>query len=179
MHERMAYHSRVAYEHLVAALVVSALILLVWGSAAVGGIVAVVGLVWALLMRRSGIYVTDDGFKVRGLLRTTHLGWSEADAFIVVGFSGENRSVLGNRADYVTGSTDAQAVVGLSPSAVTSQALASRVHVLSLVAVVTNHGERIRVLGTASSLLDRTFPSQAAVELNRILKRHNPSATAS
>jgi hypothetical protein len=180
MHERAAYHSKVAYVHLAAVVVVSALIVLVWGSAAGGAIVAAVGLAWVLLIRRSGIDVTDDGFKVRGLLRTKHLGWSEADAFIVVGFSGQTRSLLTTRADFVA-VTRADSAGGSvdGPTAVTNEALTSRVHVLSLVAVVTSQGERIKVPGTASSPLDPTFPADAAAELNRALKRNNPAATAS
>ena len=152
--------------HLIAVVVVSALIALV--SAAAGAILLVLGLVWVLLTLRSGIEVTADGFTVRGLLRTRTLGWSQTDAFVVVSYAG-------------TGVPDYAYGRGLDrfSEAVSSQAVAYRAHMFSLVAVVTDHGARIKVPGTASSFLDTAFPAQAAMELNRILKRHNPAATAS
>ena len=166
MQERLAFRSRIALVHVVGVVLVSALIALVAGPAA-GGIVAALGLVWVLLTRRSGIEVTDEGFKVYGLFRARRLDWSQTDAFIVVSYAGTALP------DY------AYAVPRPAPEAISSEAIASRVHMFSLVAVVTEHGERIKVPGTAASFLDTAFPAHAAAELNRILKRHNPTATAS
>ena len=74
--------------HLVIVVLISGFLAVVGGSAAGGGIVAALGLVWVLLSRRSGIEVTGEGFKVNGLLRTRNLGWSQTDAFIVVSYAG-------------------------------------------------------------------------------------------
>ena len=166
MQERVAFRSRIAYVHLVVVLAVSAVIAVVAGAAA-GGIVAALGLFWVLLTRRSGIEVTDEGFKVRGLLWTQNLRWSQVDAFIVGSYAGTALP------DYTYG------VGPVSPEAISSNAVAIRVHMFSLVTVVTDRGRRIKVPGTASSFLDTAFPRDAAAELNRILKHHNPTATAS
>ena len=180
MHEKAVYRSKIAYAVLVAVVAICAFMTLVFGSAAVAGIAAAIGGLCVLLIRRSGIEVTDDGFKIRGLLRTRNLDWSQTDAFIVVGYSGE--------AGYFgTGTVNADAYssgavtsgTNPSPHAVTSFALANREHMFSLVAVVTDHGQRIKVTGTASSFLDSRSPAKAAAELNRTLKTHNPTATAS
>jgi hypothetical protein len=56
--------------------------------------------------------------------------------------------------------------------------VAARTPIFSVVALVTSHGERFRVHGTAATPLDPAFPAEAAAELNRRLKQHNPSATA-
>jgi len=37
---------------------------------------------------------------------------------------------------------------------------------------------RIKAGGATSTPFDRSFPAQAALELNQELRRHNPSATA-
>lgn len=180
MHEKAVYRSKIAIAILVAVVLVCGLIVLLAGSAAVVGIVASIGVLVVLLTGRSGIEVTDDGFKVRGLLRTRNLEWSQTDAFIVVGYSGEV-GYFGtgtvNADPYHSGAVTSG--TNMTPSAVTSFAVANREHMLSLVAVVTDHGQRIKVPGTASSFLDRRFPAQAAAELNRTLKTHNPTATAS
>lgn len=166
MQETAAFRSRIAYVHLVVVALVSALIALL-GGPVLGGIVAALGLIWVLLTRRSGIVVTADGFKVFRLLRVTTLDWSQTDAFIVVSYAGTSLP------DYTYG------VPRPSPDEISSAAVATRAHLFNLVAVVTDHGERIKVPGTASSFVDTAFPAEAAVELNRILKRHNPTATAS
>jgi hypothetical protein len=173
-----SFRSQVAYVNLVAVLIVSALIIVVWNSQAGAGVFAAVGVLWTALTLRSGIDITDDGFRVRGMLRTTNLSWADTDAFIVVGFSGANRGLLRDGVDYMTASTDGPQVVGLSMDAIAREAVATRVPLFSVVAAVTKHGERLRVHGTASTPLDPAFPAYAVTELNRTLKRHNPAATA-
>ena len=174
---KLTYRSRIAYLHLVTAAVVTAAVAVI-ASLVAAAIVGAVGLVWGVLTLRSGIEVTVDGFVVRGRMRTHTLGWSETDAFIVVGYSGET-AYFGN----VTGGTPYanQPVTKRlsSPAAVNDVTLTHREHMFSLVTVVTSHGTRIKVPGTASSFLQAGFPARAATELNQALKRHNPSATAS
>ena len=180
IHEgQKSFRSQVAYITLVAVLVVSALIIVIGNSVGVAVAVAATGVVWVALTLRSVIEVTDDGFTIRGLLRTRHLAWSETDAFIVMGFSAPDRRVLRSMDDYVTANSSGPNVVGVSLDAINQEALAARVPIFSVVAAVTNHGERLRVHGTASTPLDPAFPAQAAAELNRTLKRHNAAATAS
>jgi hypothetical protein len=174
-----SFRSQVSYVNLVAVLIVSAMMIVVWNSRLGAVIFAVVGIVWVGLTLRSVIEVTDDGFTVRGILRSRHLSWSETDAFIVVGFSGSNRPLLRSKADYIASSADGAGVIGLSADAIESEALTTRVPMFSVVAAVSSHGERFRVHGTASTPIDPAFPAQAAAELNRTLRQHNPSATAS
>jgi hypothetical protein len=121
--------------------------------------------------------VTSDGFKVRGRFRTRNLDWSQTDAFIVIGYSGDT-AYFGSASAGVPYSGVTTGNVG-SPAGLTNLALANREHLFSLVAVVTSHGDRIKVPGTASSFLETTFPARAAAELNSTLKLHNPAATAS
>ncbi len=108
--------------------------------------------------------MTDDGCEIRGLLRTRKLDWSQTDAFIVVGYTGET-AYFGSRYQ-------------ISPGAATSMAIASRERMFSLDAVVTNHGQRMRVPSTPSTFFDTGLSAHAASELNRTLKSHNPAATA-
>ena len=175
---QQSFRSQVAYVNLVAVLIVSSLIIVVWNSQAAAAVVAAVGVLWTALTLRSGIDITDDGFRVRGMLRTTKLSWADTDAFIVVGFSGANRGLLRNGVDYLTPNSDGPQLVGLSMEAIASEAVTARVPLFSVVAVVTSHGERLRAHGTASTPLDPSFPAHAAAELNRTLKQHNPAATA-
>ncbi|MGH2871842.1 MAG: hypothetical protein ACRDL5_05210 [Solirubrobacteraceae bacterium] len=142
-------------------------------------IVGALGVAWTALTLRSGIEITDDGFRVRGMLRTTNLSWGDTDAFIVVGFSGSNRGLLRHGVDYLTPNSGGPQVVGLSIDAIAREAVATGVPLFSVVAAVTSHGERLRVHGTASTPLDPDFPADAAAELNRTLKQRNPAATAS
>ncbi|MDE3132319.1 MAG: hypothetical protein KGL16_14305 [Acidobacteriota bacterium] len=173
-----SFRSQVAYVNLVAVLIVSALIIVIGNAPLAAAVFAALGVVWVVLTLRSVIEVTDDGFTVRGLLRTTRLAWSDTDAFIVLGFSGANRRVFRAMDDYVTSNAPGPAVVGVSLDAINREALSARVPIFSVVAVVTNNGERLRVHGTASTPLDPSFPTDAAAELNRTLKHHKPSATA-
>jgi hypothetical protein len=163
MQETVRFRSRIAYAHLALAVVVSVLVALVGGPAA-GGVLAALGLVWVLLTYRSRIEVTSDGFKVNSLFRTRHLGWSQTDAFIVISYAGTDLP------EYYR---------SLTPGNLSDAEVGARFQRFSLVAVVIDRGERIKVRGTASSALDAVFPAQAAAELNRILKQHNPAATAS
>ena len=173
------FRSQAAYVSLVAVLIVSALIIVIWNSPSVAAMVGALGLVWVALTLRSAIRVTDDGFEVRGLLRTRHLTWADTDAFIVVGFSGPTRSLLSRGIEYDPSTPDGPRLDGVSMDMMTNAALAARVNIFSVVAAVTSHGERLRVHGTTSTPLDPTFPAYAAAELNNVLKQHNPSATAS
>lgn len=152
--------------------------IVVWNSRAGAVVFAVLGVVWVGLTLRSVIEVSDDGVTVRGLFRTRKLKWSEIDDFIVAGFSGSNRPLLRTNADYVAPATDGPAVIGLSLDAIEAEAVTQRVPIFSVVALVTSHGERFRVHGTASTPLDPSFPAEAVAELNRRLRQHNPSATA-
>ena len=163
---------------LVGVLIVSALIIVVWNSPTAAAVFGVLGVAWVAATLRSVIEVTDDGFKIRGLLRTTHLAWADADAFVVVGFSGSDRPVLRSGLDYVAPSAEGPSVVGLSMEAINAEALTKRAGLFSVVAVVDNHGERLRVHGTASTPIDPDYAAHAATELNRMLKHHNPAATA-
>jgi hypothetical protein len=173
-----SFRSQVSYVNLVGVLIGSALLIVIWNSRVGAVVLAVLGIAWVALTLRSVIEVTDDGFIVRGLIRTRRLGWSEIDAFIVVGFSATNRPLLRSKAGYVASSNDGQGVIGLSMEAIETEALTDRVPIFSVVAAVTNHGERFRVHGTASTPIDPSFPTEAAAELNRMLKQHNPNATA-
>jgi hypothetical protein len=180
IHEgQRSFRSQVSYVNLVAVLIVSALMIVVWNSRLGAVVFAVLGIVWVALTLRSVIEVTDDGFTVRGMLRTRHLSWSETAAFVVVGFSGSNRPLLRSRAEYVASTPDGAGIIGVSAESIETQAVATRVPMFSVVAAVTSHGERFRVHGTASTPIDPSFPAQAAAELNRRLRQHNPSATAS
>ena len=173
-----SFRSQVAYVNLVAVLIVSALIIVVWNAPTVAVVFGALGVVWTALTLRSGIEITDDGFRVRGMLRTTNLSWSDTDAFIVIGFSGADRPLLRHGVDYLTPHPEGPQVVGLAIEAITSEAVATRVPMFSVVAAVTTHGQRLRVHGTTSTPLDPDFPAEAAAELNRTLKQHNPAATA-
>lgn len=180
MHEgQKSFHSKAAYVNLVAVLIITALIIVSWKSGVAAAVFAGLGLIWTALTLRSGIEVTDDGFTVRGMLRTRHLTWSDVDAFIVVGFDGTNRPVLRTALDYVAPATDTRHVVGVSMGAITTEAVTDRVGMFSVVGVVNQHGERFRVHGTASTPLNSAYPAHAAAELNRTLKRHSPTATGS
>lgn len=179
IHEgQTSFRSQVAYVNLVAVLIVSALIIVVWNSPIVAVIFGALGVLCTALTLRSGIDITDEGFRVRGMLRTTHLSWADTDAFTVVGFSGADRNLLRHRVDYLTPSSDGPQVVGLSMDAIAREAVATRVPLFSVVAAVTSRGERLRVHGTASTPLDPDFPAEAAAELNRALKQRNQAATA-
>lgn len=172
-----SFRSQVSYVNLVAVLIGSALMIVVWNSRVGAVVLAVIGVVWVGLTLRSVIEVGDDGVTVRGLFRSRHLEWSETDAFIVVGFAGTNRPLLRTKTDYVAPATDGSGVVGFSLDAIETEAVAQRVPIFSVVAAVTKHGERFRVHGTAATPLDPSFPAEAAAELNRRLKQHNPVAT--
>lgn len=172
-----SFRSQVSYINLVAVLIGSALLIVIFNSRVGAVVCAALGVVWVAVTLRSVIRVTDDGFTVRGLFRTRHLTWSETDAFIVVGFGGTNRSPLRAGADYVAPGADGAGVVGLSLEAIDTEALADRVPILGAVAVVTTHGERFRVLGTVATPIDPSFPAEAAAALNRRLERHNLSST--
>jgi hypothetical protein len=165
--------------NLVAVLIVSALIIVIWNSLAPALVFAALGMVWVGLTLRSAIEVSDDGFKVRGMLRSRYLRWSETDEFVVVGYYAPNRALLRSEIDYAAPTAEGPTVIGLSVDAVSAGALTARAPIFSVVAAVTSSGERVRVYGTASTPIDPAFPAQAAAELNRTLKRHNPSATAS
>ena len=179
IHEgQRSFRSQVAYVNLVAVLIVTALIIVVGSAPTVAVVFGALGVIWTGLTLRSGIEITDDGFRVRGMLRTTKLSWSDTDAFIVVGFSGADRSLLRHGVDYLTPHAEGPQVVGVSMEAITSEAVATRVPMFSVVVAVTSHGERLRVHGTTSTPLDPDFPADAAAELNRTLKQHNPAATA-
>jgi hypothetical protein len=168
-----SFRSQVSYVNLVGVLIGSALMIVIFNSRLGAVVCAVVGVVWVGVTLRSVIEVTDDGFTVRGLFHTRHLKWSEADAFVVVGFGGTNRSLLRSGADYVAPAADVSGVVGLSLDAIDADAVAERAPILSAVAVVTTHGERFRVLGTAATPIDPSFPVEAAAELNRRLEQRN------
>ncbi|HWE58455.1 MAG TPA: hypothetical protein VG228_02075 [Solirubrobacteraceae bacterium] len=172
-----SFRSQVAYVNLVAVLIISAVIIVIWNSPGVAIVFGAVGVAWVALTLRSVIEVTDDGFTVRGLLRTRRLSWSDTDAFIVVGFAGPRRPVLRTSLDYVT-HNPAGPEVGLSMSAINQEAIAVRAPMFSVVAAVTSNGERIKVHGTASTPIDPRFPAEAAAELNRALEQHNPVAPA-
>ncbi|MGH2861037.1 MAG: hypothetical protein ACRDLT_05930 [Solirubrobacteraceae bacterium] len=172
-----SFRSQIAYVNLVAVLIVCALIIVVWNSQLAAVVFAVLGVVWTGLTLRSGIELTDDGFRVRGMLRTRCLSWADTDAFIVVGFSGSSRRVLRTAVDYAAPTPGGPELVGLSISAIEAEAIAMRVPLFSVVAAVTSQGKRLRVHGTASTPLDPEFPADAAAELNRALTQHNPAAT--
>lgn len=174
-----SFRSQVAYVSLVAVLIVTALIIVVWGAPIVAMIFGALGVVWTALTLRSGIDVTDDGFRVRGMTRTRNLSWADTDAFIVVGFSGADRGLLRPGVDYLAPSSDGPPVVGIAIDAIAAEAVAARVPLFSVVAAVTGQGERLRVHGTASTPLDPDFPSHAAAALNRALAQHNAVAAAS
>lgn len=179
IHEgQRSFRSQVAYVNLVAVLIVSAVIIVIWNSPGVAIVFGAVGVAWVALTLRSVIEVTDDGFTVRGLLRTRRLSWSDMDAFIVVGFAGPGSPVLRASLDYVTPNPAGPEVVGLSMSVINQEAIAVRLPMFSMVAAVTSNGERIKVHGTASTPIDPTFPAEAAAELNRALEQHSPVATA-
>lgn len=179
IHEgQRSFRSQIAYVSLVMVLIVSALIIVLWNSETAALVFGVLGVIWTALTLRSGVEVTDTGFKVRGLLRTRSLTWEETDAFIVVGFNGTARPVLQPAVEYAAPVPAGSEVVGLSLSAIETDAIAMRVPLLSVVAAVTSHGERFRIHGTASTPLDPEFPTDAAAELNSTLKRNNPDATA-
>ena len=173
-----SFRSQVSYVGLVLVLIISALIIVVWNSPVVAVVFAALGALWVAITLRSGITVTDDGFTVRGLLRTRRLAWAETDAFIVQGYSGSNRRQLGGQDGYLSTGSTGPGVVGLSLDAISSDVMTARVRLLSVVAVVTSEGERLRVHGTASTPMDPEFPAHAAAELNRRLRQHNSSATA-
>ena len=174
-----SFRSQVSYVDLVLVLIISALIVVIWNSPVVAVVFASLGALWVAMTLRSGITVTDQGFTVRGLLRTRRLTWAETDAFMVQGYAGSNRPLVGREDDYLGPSSSGPGVVGLSLDAINTDVMTARVHLLSVVAVVTSEGERLRVHGTASTPMDPEFPAHAAAELNRRLKQHNPNATAS
>lgn len=173
------FQSQVAYVSLVAVLIITALIIVIWNSPTVAAVFAALGVVWVALTLRSAIAVNDAGVKLRGFLRTRRLDWAETDAFVVIGYSGPNRQLLRSADDYLSSNSGGPAVAGISMEAVNEQALTARVRLFSVVAAVTSHGELLKVPGTASTPMDPAFPAHAAAELNRRLKQHNPTATAS
>jgi hypothetical protein len=168
-----SFRSQVSYVNLVGVLIGSALMIVIFNSRVGALVCAAVGVVWVGVMLRSGIEVTEDGFTVRGLLRTRHLKWSDTDAFVVVGIGGTNRSLLNPGADYAAPAADGSGVVGLSLDAIETDEVAERGPIFSSVAVVTAHGERFRVLGTVATPIDPSFPAEAAAELNRRLEQRN------
>ncbi len=173
-----SFRSQVAYVNLVAVLIVCAVIIVVWDSQVGAGVFASLGVIWTAVTLRSGIDLSDEGLKVRGILSTRKLSWADTDAFIVVHLAGSGRPVLRSTAEYMAPTPGGPQVVGLAIDAIESELLATRLPIFSVVAVVTNRGERLRVPGTASTPLDPAFPVHAAAELNRALKQHNPAATA-
>jgi hypothetical protein len=180
IHEgQKSFRSQVAYVNLVAVLIISALIIVVLNSKGGAAGFAVLGIIWTAVTLRSGIDVADDGLTVRGILRTTKLSWADTDAFIVIGFAGAGRPVLRTSVDYLAPSQGGAPAIGLSIDAINEEAIASRMPLFSVVAAVTRDGQRLRVHGTASTPLDPDFPAEAAAELNRRLRQHNPAATAS
>lgn len=146
-----SFRSQVSYVNLVAVLVMTALIIVVSNSKVGALVFAAIGVVWTGITLRSSIDVGDEGFTVRGLLRTRRLSWEDTDAFVVVGLAGE---------------------------AISTAAEATRVPMLSVVAALTSGGELVRVPGTASTPIDPDFPAHAAAELNRRLRLRSPVATA-
>jgi hypothetical protein len=179
IHEgQTSFRSQVAYVNLVAVLIITALIVVVWNSQRTAIVFAALGVLWTALTLRSGINVTEDGFTVRGMIRTTKLSWSDTDAFIIIGFSGSGRQVLRTSVDYIAPNPAGPQVVGLSLDAIDHEAVAACVPMFSVVAAVTSSGQRIRVHGTASTPIDPAFPTEAAAALNRTLKQHNPGTTA-
>lgn len=162
--------------NLVAVLFVCAMIIVVWSSQVGALVFAALGVTWTALMLRSGIDVGDDGFTVRGILRTRRLSWADVDAFIVLGYAGSGRRALS--VDYVAPAPGGSQVVGLTIDAIEGKAVATPVPMFSVVAAVTSQGERYRVHGTASTPLDPEFPAQAAAELNRRLRQHRAGASA-
>lgn len=179
IHEgQTSFRSQVAYVNLVAVLIITALIIVVWNSQDAAIVFAALGVLWTALTLRSGINVTEDGFTVRGMLRTTRLSWTDTDAFVVVGFSGSGRRSLRTSIDYVATDPVGPQVVGLSLDAINQEAIATHAPMFSVVAAITSSGERIRVHGTASTPIDPAFPAEAAAALNHTLKQRNPGATA-
>lgn len=174
-----SFRSQIAYVNLVAVLIVGALIIVIWNSQVGAAVCAALGVIWTGLTLRSGIDITDDGLRVRGMLRSRRLSWADTDGFIVVGFSGSGHRVLRSAVDYAAAPTpEGPEVVGLAIDATEAEAIATRVPLFSVVAVVTSSGERLRVQGTASTPLDPAFPADAVAELNRRLRQHNPAAAA-
>jgi hypothetical protein len=179
IHEgQTSFRSQVAYVNLVAVLIITALIIVVGNSQPTAIVFAALGVLWTALTLRSGVNVTEDGFTLRGMIRTTKLSWADTDAFIVIGFSGSGRRALRSSIDYIAPNPAGPQVVGLSLDSIDQEAVATRVPLFSAVAAVTSSGERIRVHGTASTPIDPAFPAEAAAALNRTLKQRNPGATA-
>lgn len=177
--DQRSFRSQVSYVNLVGVLIGSALMIVIWNSRVGAVVFGLLGVVWVALTLRSVIEVTDDGVTVRGLFRNRQLTWFEIDCFTVVGFSGTSRSLLRTKADYIAPATDGPAVIGLALEAIEAEAVTQRVPIFSVVALVTSRGERFRVHGTAATPLDPSFPAEAAAELNRRVKQHNPTATPS
>lgn len=173
-----SFRSQIAYVNLVMVLIVSALIIVVWDSQIGAAVFAALGVVWTGLTLRSGIDITDGGFKVRGVLSSRRLSWSDIDSFIVVGFFGSGRGALRTAVDYAAPTPGMPEVVGLSLSAIEAETIATRLPLFSVVAAVTSSGERLRIHGTASTPLDPAFPADAVAELNHRLKQQNPAAAA-
>jgi energy-converting hydrogenase Eha subunit E len=146
-----SFRSQVSYVNLVAVLVITALIIVGWNSQLAALVFAAIGVAWTGITLRSSIDVSDEGFTVRGLLRTRRLSWGDIDAFVVVGLASE-------------------------PIATEDEA--TRVPMLSVVAALTSAGALLRVPGTASTPIDPDFPRHAAAELNRRLRLQSPVATA-
>lgn len=173
------FRSQVSYVSLVAVLIVSALIIVIGNSPPAAAAFAGVGAVWVAATLHSAVQVTEDGFRVRGLIRSRQLRWGETDAFIVVSYSGADRVVLRAPVEYATPTSGGPGVVGISMGAISNEALTARGQMFSVVAAVTSRGECLRVHGTAATPLDPSFSTDAAAELNRLLKQHGAAATAS
>jgi hypothetical protein len=173
-----SFRSQAAYVSLVAVLIGCALIVVGWNSLPAAGVFGGLGVLWTALTLRSGIDITEDGIRVRGMLHTTKLSWSDTDSFAVVGLAGAERSLMRTSADYLSPNADGSPVLGLSIDAIASEVIAPRVPMFSVVAVVTGSGEMLRVPGTAATPLDPGFPAHAAAELNRVLQQRDSDAGA-
>ncbi len=177
-----SFRSQVAYVSLVLVLIVTALIVAFWSATAVAAVVGGLGAIWTALALRSGIDVTEHGLRIRGLLSSRHLAWTEIDTCVVTGISGAPRVRLEVGLDYVASGTatvaSGTATGGGAGVAVSGEAVAAVPPLLSVVAVVPRSGRLLRVYGTASTPLDPEFPAQAAAELNRALERHTGAASA-
>lgn len=174
-----SFRSQVSYVNLVAVLIVSAMLIVVWSSKSGALVFGLLGTVWTGLILRSGINVTGDGFTVRGMFNTTHLAWADTDAFVVLGYGGSGRAALRTPVDYMASNPAAgPQVVGLTLEAIDEETRVAGAPMFSVVAAVTSDGRRLRVHGTASTPLDPDFATQAAAELNRQLRQRKPGATA-
>ena len=161
MGQGATYRSKLRYLHLAVMLVVVLLIALFSRSFGESAIAAGIGLTLLGVSWRGGIYATANGIEIRRLMGTVRLCWTQVESFEVVTTSPTSRPLL------FRNMWDAS----------TAPAVSQRTNTSWSVAVITDTGERIRVLGTASTIFDRDFPSRAAAALNAELKQRNSSAT--